>query len=383
MNPANFQFPRCPHFGKCAGCSENLSLKPPLVWEEIKSFFSPNIKPSLHQGSPYHWRHRAKVAVRGTIGNPLIGLFKRSSHEVFSIPSCLVHHPHLNQAFEFVRLWMQQHDLVPYNETTGQGELRYLQGVVQRKSGRVQLTFVLNLDKESSLVPRWRSLIHDLGEENRAFWHSLWINFNDRPTNTIFGSQWLHIWGEEQLWELFEEVSVCYGPESFGQANLPLFEQMLIRIRELLPTQACVAEFYAGVGVIGLFIVSHCQWVRCSEVNPYAETYFNQSCSRLPSSISSRITFSSESTQKSFSILNNATTVIVDPPRKGLDPNFFSALKEAPMVDQLFYISCGWKAFKQDCQKLNAEGWKIQSVDGYLFFPGSNHVELLAHFERK
>ena len=74
--------------------------------------------------------------------------------------------------------------------------------------------------------------------------------------------------------------------------------------------------------------------------------------------------------------------MIVDPPRKGLDHCLFSALREASTVQQLLYISCGWEAFKEDCRRLCEEGWQIQSADGYLFFPGSNHVELLVCFTR-
>lgn len=383
VSNSNASIAICPHFKECAGCREHLSSQPPSIWEEVVSFFLPTIHPNLQMGSPLHWRHRAKLAVRGTVEHPLIGLFKRSSHEVVTIPSCLVHHPRLNQAFEKVRLWMCQHGILPYDEKNRQGELRYVQGVVQRESGLVQLSFVLNFNKKSSQTHRWLTFLHQLGEKQPAFWHSLWINFNDQSTNTIFGQDWSRVWGQEHLWEQFGEVAICYGPASFGQANLPLFERMLIRIRDLLPKKACVAEFYAGVGVIGLTLAAECQWVRCSEINPHAEAYFNLSRVRLPDSLASRLTFFSGATQQALFILNAATTVIVDPPRKGLDHHLFDALKQASTVQQLIYISCGWESFKMDCQRLCADGWKIESVDGYLFFPGSNHIELLVCFEKK
>ncbi len=72
----------CPHFGACSGCTEVLSVKPPTAWEEVLLFFKDQILPNLHQNSPFGWRHRAKIAVRGTPGAPLIGLFKRASHVV-------------------------------------------------------------------------------------------------------------------------------------------------------------------------------------------------------------------------------------------------------------------------------------------------------------
>lgn len=383
MDDLNVLFPRCPHFKECAGCTQPLSLQPPGIWVEVEEFFARyQLRPALHQGSPLHWRHRAKVAVRGTSLHPLIGLFKRHSHDVSSIPFCLVHHPHLNQAFEIIRSWITQHRLSPYNEKTGRGGLRYLQGVVQRQTGRVQLTFVLHLKPDSPQAHRWCTLVDQLGKDHPTFWHSLWLNYNDGQTNTILGSHWSHVWGEKELWEQFGEISVCYGPESFGQANLPLFERMLYRIRELVSLQASVAEFYAGVGVIGLFIASGASGVQCNEINPYAEKYFNLARARLTSAISSRLKFIPGSSEKALFLLKEASTVIVDPPRKGLDAAFLSALKEEASALQLIYISCGWEAFQRDCQILYASGWAVQSVDGYSFFPGSNHVELLVCFVR-
>jgi len=376
------QFPKCPHFNACAGCSEHLSLNPPPLWEEMTSFFNPLLS-KFHAGSPLHWRHRAKVAVRGSLTQPLIGLFKRFSHDVFPIPECQVHHPHLNQAFTLVHQWMQKNHILPYEEKNGKGDLRYLQGIVERSSGRIQLTFVFNSSHlKMAKIDHWRALMMQLANEHPTLWHSLWINFNDQPMNTIFGPEWIRVYGEELLWEKFENTDVCYGPASFGQANLPLFERMLLQIRALLPQQSRVAEFYAGVGVIGLFLASHCEWVRCSEINPSSEAYFQKSLTKLSTETSSRITFLTRSTQDALFLLEDATTVIVDPPRKGLDSCFFSALKEAPTVKQLIYISCGWEAFKKDFQNLFEEGWKVKNVDGYHFFPGSNHVELLVNFER-
>lgn len=381
MNDYKTSITVCPHFGKCAGCSENPSQKPPPLWQEVLSFLNPFVIPVLHQGSPYHWRHRAKVAVRGICGNPLIGLFQRNSHDVLPIPSCLVHHPRLNQAFEIVREWMIEHSLLPYQEETGHGDLRYLQGVVQRETGKVQLTFVLNLSG-SQKARHWQQLVRQLGEAHSSLWHSLWLNFNDRRTNTILGSEWTLVMGQEELWEKFLGIDVCYGPSSFGQANLPLFESMLDGMIKLLPERACIAEFYAGVGAIGLALSPHCLWVRCSEINPLAESYFSTSCEKLPPSIASCVSFLTAPTQRALSILDEATTVIADPPRKGLDQALFAALKKSPTVKQLLYISCGWESFKRDCEQLLKDGWKLATVDCYLFFPGSNHIEVLANFIR-
>ena len=59
----------------------------------------------LQVAGPLHgWRCRAKLAVRGRPGKPLVGLFKRGSHDVVDIvPGCRIHHPRINQAAALIK----------------------------------------------------------------------------------------------------------------------------------------------------------------------------------------------------------------------------------------------------------------------------------------
>lgn len=381
----NYSSSICSHFSICSGCQVDLKNPVPLIWDEALRFFEEIgvNKPLLHQGSSTGWRCRAKLAVRGKIGHPLIGLFKEGSHETIEIPFCQVHHPHLNRAVEFIRKWMITHQLEPYQEESGKGDLRYLQLVLERQTGKVQASFVLNLPACSDQhVSHWLELLKDLGRQHNEFWHSLWINFNDQKTNTIFSQNWHLIWGEEWLWECFGKTWICYQPANFAQANLDLFEQMLEHLKTFIPPQSNVTELYAGVGVIGLFLIDHCAWVRCAELNPHAEKCFEKSRARLPAHLASRASFHTGSAQQLMQIIEGANSVIVDPPRKGLDKAVVQKIQTTSSIDQLIYVSCGWQAFKKDAQKLLEKGWQLSQVDGYLFFPGTNQIEILANFKR-
>jgi tRNA/tmRNA/rRNA uracil-C5-methylase (TrmA/RlmC/RlmD family) len=39
-----------------------------------------------------------KLAVRGSVVRPQVGLFERHSHRLLPVPHCRVHHPRLNDA---------------------------------------------------------------------------------------------------------------------------------------------------------------------------------------------------------------------------------------------------------------------------------------------
>ena len=350
----------CDYFPTCPGCQfqENVTLPP--IAQELQTFFS---FPIFHK-EIIHWRTRAKLAVRG---DAQIGLFKRGTHDVIDIATCPLHHPAITHAIPLLKQALKKHSISSYNEQTQQGLLRYVQLVVERATGLVQLVLVVKDNQD--LQP----LIETLSKQN--IWHSLWINVHPLPVNRIFGDTWRLAWGAQDLFETLGGHRICFHPACFGQAHLSLFEDLLRSVQEkILPNQR-VVEFYAGVGVIGLAVASRAKTVTCVEMNPFAKESFEKS--HPPKNVH----FKESSTEKALELLDAADVVIVDPPRKGLDSAFLNALS-ASSAQQLIYVSCGPYSFKRDHAILVEAGWKMAHLEGYLLFPGTDHIELLGVFER-
>jgi tRNA/tmRNA/rRNA uracil-C5-methylase (TrmA/RlmC/RlmD family) len=104
-----------------------------------------------------------------------------------------------------------------------------------------------------------------------------------------------------------------------------------------------------------------------------------------------------------------ADTIIVDPPRKGLEPEVLDELCKPVDVDQMYvedvsvltvpdeqvkwtndartliYVSCGFDALARDAERLltSNAGWMLESATGYILFPGSDHVETVCVFTRR
>lgn len=367
----------CPHFSECSGCEISKSVDNPPVLIEAKKYFKKIgvIDLPLKVGHVNFWRYRAKLSVRGTSNNPEIGLYKKGTHSVLDIPFCKVHHKSINLAVELVKKFIQDHNVEPYNEYTKKGLLRYIQLVVERSTGKVQLTFVLNSNGEENLS-KWR--VDDSG-----LWHSIWLNFNKSTTNNIFGADWTLVKGAPLIFERFGSTEVCFHPASFAQSNLELFEQMLESINNLVPENSKVVEYYAGVGVIGLKIAPKCQSVVCSEISSEAEGCFNEAKLKLKTEDAKQISFETGLSEFRLDLMKNKDVAIVDPPRKGVDGKLLDEMVYESDLKKIIYVSCGWKAFQRDCDLILESGlWKIEKVESYLFFPGSNHIEILASFER-
>lgn len=367
----------CSHFSECSGCEISTGVDNPPVLAEAKKYFKKLRVAdfSLRVGSVNFWRYRAKLSVRGTSKNPEIGLYKKGTHTVLDIPFCKVHHKNINLAVELVKKFIQNNNIEPYNEHSKTGLLRYIQLVVERSTGKVQLTFVLNSNGETNLS-KWNV-------DDSELWHSVWLNFNKSTTNNIFGDDWTLIKGAPLIFERFGSTEVCFHPASFAQSNLELFEQMLESINKMVPESSKVVEYYAGVGVIGLKITPKCQSVVCSEISKEAENCFNEAKLRLKTGDASKISFETGLSEFRLDLMKNKDVAIVDPPRKGLDSRLLDEMVYESDLKKIIYVSCGWKAFQRDCNLILESGlWKIEKVEPYLFFPGSNHIEILALFER-
>ena len=346
----------------------------------IKEFFQTvagDVPISLRIKEINGWRMRSKLAVRGTFKDPQIGLFKHRSHQVVSIPTCPLHHPSINALYSKVKKAIIELKIDPYDEEKGTGILRYLQFVVESKTRRVQLALVVNRPSPDGLLERFVKQLY-----NQGGLHSVWFNFQAQKTNRIFGEKWTLCDGDPYLWEHLGNVDCAFHPACFSQAHLSLFEEVLTRVREWARPNASVLELYAGMGAIGLNLASQSKEVICVEINPFAFDCFHLSRLKLPLRAQNKISMKISSSEDAIPFIAGKDVVIVDPPRKGLDDKVLDAICKADLQTQLIYLSCGPLSFQRDAEKLLANGWRIEKAEAYLFFPGSNHVEILC-FLRK
>lgn len=491
----------CPHFDTCSGCSTSTNLDDFPELRRAREYFARSHDAAFDcaTGDVRGWRTRARLAARmvpdedAAGGEKLaLGLFARGSHDLVEIPGCVVQHPRLNDAAALIASACERAGIRAYDETTGEGELRYVQLTAVGADGRadldtdavVQVALVWNSPAPTTAAgpmtaPRAIALALKLWNSNSADGpgdieppngvrvHSVWIDWNDAPGNKITGPHWTHLKGERFVWARHGAADVCFTPGSFVQANSRAFDAALERIRSFVFRGAAVSELYAGAGPIGLSIAATMGEdgddegsVRCVEIVGAAAETFERSKSKLPEGVGRRVSMAiSRAEDACRDAVRDADVVIVDPPRMGLDPRTLTALTggeapaaeaggtaaatamadgqpeaavvtekkpmtraakrrarkkkrakaaNAPVADakapeepkpsqptvkfpappsrlsRLIYLSCGFAAFQRDCDALVKSGeWRLTHAEGFNFFPGSDHVETLAVFDRE
>jgi tRNA/tmRNA/rRNA uracil-C5-methylase (TrmA/RlmC/RlmD family) len=329
-------------------------------------------------GARAAFRLRARLAIRGRLGSPKIGLFEADSHRVVHVPNCVVQHPLINRVAAVVRRSIVDANVTCYSDTAHAGLARYLQVVVERESQRVQVVLVANSPTPEPVRACLDLVRERLGDDL----HSLWFNAQCEPVNRILGAEFVHWCGPEAVVERFGGAAVHYPPGAFGQSNLEIAERIVGHVRELVPEGAAVAEFYGGVGAIGLSLLPRVRSLRINEVGAESLRGLAMGIGALDATARAKVGVVSGRAGEALATADGAEVVIADPPRKGLDPELLSLLCERP-PDRFVYVSCGLESFEQDARRLTASGrLHLHSLTAFDLMPHTEHVETVASFDR-
>ncbi|MFN2426942.1 MAG: hypothetical protein ABR587_10915, partial [Candidatus Binatia bacterium] len=346
ISGATMGIPACTHRPPCPGCprygERGLAPAPAETLASLAARTGAQLAPVI-AGPPLGYRVRARLAVRGRSASPKLGIFQEGSHNIADIPSCTIHHPRINAAARMIRDAIRRAGVAPYAERPHVGLLRYVQIVVERATGRVQVVLVVNDTSEQSMLPAAALLTAQLGDRLQG----LWWNGNTERSNTIFGTEWRLLAGEEAVRERIGNADVFFPPGAFGQSNLDLADRLVADVHGRVPDGAVVAELYCGVGAIGLGLLERAHEVRFNEIGLHGLRGLEMGLAALPLRTRAKAVIAGGDAAAALEIVDGASSVIVDPPRKGLDESVVAALRAA-RPKQLLYVSCDVDSLARD-----------------------------------
>lgn len=294
------------------------------------------------------------------------------------VPDCVVHHPLINRVAEVVRVALAETGVPCYSEHAHAGLARYLQVAVERRSQTAQVVLVGNSPDAEPFAACLALVRERLGEAL----HSLWFNANEARGNAILGPAFLHWHGPASLVEEFSGARVYYPPGAFGQSNLEVAARIIAHVRSLVPAGARVAEFYAGVGAIGLSLAETAAALDLNELAPESLRGLELGIAGLDAATRARVRVHPGPAATAVDAASGANVVIVDPPRKGLDGALLERLALEP-PERLVYVSCGLDSLQRDAARLTMHGrLRLGGLAAFDLLPYTEHVETVACFER-
>jgi 23S rRNA (uracil1939-C5)-methyltransferase len=364
--------PACPRFGEPGIAAPARDALDSLA----RAHRLPDV--SVISGKTSGFRLRARLAIRGRLGTPKLGLFELGTHRVVHVPNCIVQHPLINRVAGVVRRALVDARVTNYSDRAHLGIARYLQVVVERSSQTAQVVLVANSATPQALAACLDLIRERLGSEL----HSLWFNANLERSNSILGPDFQNWSGPESVVEHFGEAAVHYPPGAFGQNNLDIAQSIIEHVRAQIPQGARVTEFYAGVGAIGLSVLSRAGEILMNEIGAHSLRGLQLGLAQLDSATRAKISVAPGSAGAACLAASGSQVVIADPPRKGLDPELVEYLSAQP-PERFLYVSCGLDSLLSDAAQLTSPGrMRLKALTAFNLMPFTEHVETLACFER-
>ncbi len=331
---------RCPYFFVCGGCClQHMNL---LLEEQFKKDKVINILKKFAGIESYNlnfiggdrYFYRNKITL--TVENGKIGLLRERSNQLVEIDRCYLVHEQLNDIIKVLKVLVRKE--------MGISKIMLRLGY---RTNEVMMAIVGKVKHIDDFLALSDSLI-----------------VNQKVVSKRYISSYIM------------DKKFCVGSSSFFQVNDQvveyLYQEIINQIKHLNSKR--VLDLYCGVGTIGISLSPYVDEVVGIEVVKEAieDANYNKEINDIRN-----IRFIHSRVEDILDQLpTNYDTIIIDPPRSGLDRKTRDFLKRINSK-YIIYISCDPITFARDLKDLK-EKYQLLSIKLFNMFPGTYHVECLS-----
>lgn len=369
----------------CGGCQiqeldykEQLKIKTNEVKQVISRIGKLDdvvIHDALGMEEPFRYRNKAQFPIQKVNGVPVIGFYKKKSHDIIPTDQCIIQHDVNDKIIKIIKTYIRAYKVSVYDEKTHTGVLRHLVTKVGFTTKEVMVVLVANGRK----LPYLNELASVL-KENIPGFKTLVVNVNREKTNVILGQENRIIYGDGKINDNIGDLVFEISPLSFFQVNPVQTEVLYNKALEYanLGENDTVFDIYCGIGTISLFLAQKAKKVYGIEIVEEAieDAKRNAEINKLDN-VEFYVGKAEEVVPKMYKQGKRANVVVVDPPRKGCDEKVLDTIVSM-QPDRVVYVSCNPSTLARDLNYLNEKGYKCKEVQPVDMFPHSVHIENVA-----
>ena len=372
--------PRCKICTSCGGCQyqqinydAQLVFKTNRVKNAIKriAHLDVPVNDCIGAKHPYNYRNKIQVPYsKDRRGNVVYGFYKENSHEIIPTKECAIEDKRAAPILWDIKELVKEYKIPIYNEDNGSGVLRY---VLIRTSYHfkelmvVLVTSIMNFPGQRNFIDALLKLHPEIT--------TIVENVNSRHTNVILGNKEKVLYGPGFIKDTICGLTFEISASSFFQINpeqVEILYKTALNLIDINKNQT-VLDAYSGVGTIGLIASKNAKKVISVEIVKDAVKNGIENAKRNGvANIEFHCDDASEFINRYEGELD---IVIMDPPRKGSDEKFLSALINNK-VKQIIYVSCDPETLARDLLFLSSH-YDVNYVQPVDMFPMTAHVETI------
>ena len=338
---------KCPYFEVCGGCNllhlsyENtLTFKQSKIKELLKKNkinYNKEIE-IIKNDNPYYYRNKVSLKIE----NGHLGYYEESSHKLIEIKECIIAKHSINEVIKNYKLLNLEN---------------------------AKLTIRSNYNDEILIIIETKNKEYNIELAK--------LKEKVKLVGIIYNN--ITIYGENFFYERMNGKLFKVSFDSFFQVNECMTNELFNLIKNNIDKDSIVLDLYSGVGTLGIVASSKSKEVYSIEIikNAILNGIKNATLNQV-----NNIKFMLGDVSKTVDKIDfNFDTLIVDPPRKGLDKKTREfILKKLP--NKIIYISCEPNTLMRDLKELETayeiSDFKIMDMFSYTY-----HVESFCVLERR
>ena len=334
---------KCPYFLACGGCDlQTLNYDKTLEYKKnniinIFKRINVDINPKVISNS-HEYNYRNKIELK--IVNEKIGYFSANSYDLVPINNCLISFNCLNKVLKTINL------------------LNIENGNITLRSNLKEEVLVIINTKDSISIDKF-------------------LKTNSNIIGIILNNK--TIYGKNIINETIDAYSFQYSYNSFFQINPYITKELFSIINSNIDKNDKVLDLYCGVGTLSIVAAKKAKEVLGIEIVPNAikDATVNAKLNKI-----NNITFiTSDVIRKLDTINKNYNTIIVDPPRNGLDTKLIDKIIENK-PQKIIYVSCNSQTLVRDLKTL-LNDYSLKDIYLLDMFSYTYHSELVCILQKK
>lgn len=346
--------PPCKYYKDCGGCSfqhidykYHKIIKTQILKELLKMNSKINYDDGIEFVESVPFFYRNKITLR--VNEKGLSLLKEKSNEFVNIESCQIVNEKINQIID------KLNRMNLFESRVNKVSIRL------SKAGKILLTFYTDLIELSHSSLYFESLDID---------NLIVFLKNKKP---------LYLKGKGELVNLIDENIFHFSHSNFLQVNDFIAEKLYSYLHRVVKEGENLLDLFSGIGIYSIIFNRMFKKIYSVEGNQ-SSVHFQRK--NIKENRINNISVISRFIDSTFELEKNIffDTVIVDPPREGVDRIFLKSL--LPRIkNQLIYISCDPATLTRDINIIKDEFF-IKEIKIFDMFPQTRHFESVVIFER-
>ncbi len=325
--------PLCPYYLLCGGCNiahmsyqEQLKFKQNKIANIINKYLDKNIEINdIIYSKQYNYRNKLTLQV-----NNEIGLYKQETNDIINIDKCLISDKCINDKIKYLNNL----------------DLKKIKQFILRISDE-EIMLIIVGNKDLDITPIFKYFDNIVIKDDKYYLKK--------------GNDYIL----KRINNLYYKISL----DSFFQVNYDIMIKLYDYIKKNCQNSLNVLDLYCGTGSISIYISDVVKKVNGIEINENAieDANYNKKINKVEN-----INFICSDT-KDIKLNEYYDTIIVDPPRSGLNKSIIKEiLKVKPQ--KIIYVSCDPMTLTRDLKDLK-NVYDIDSITPFDMFPNTYHVE--------